>query len=272
MSQQPSTDQPKKVQSYFVTGTGRCGTMLLAKLFSLSQQTECVHEQYFRHQSMISFYRDDDFSSYRTDIESALWPAIAEQVSRGKSLGVSSGHMYFSVSYLHKLLGASTRFILLVRRPENFVRSALARGFFDESHPRYCAIIEPHPSSSIFTRWNGATPFEKCLWYWNMVNRRTMEAFSQMPTTMYRIVRIEDLSLNICRGLCDFLQLYDIGDDDIRTILSRRINVTPSLEFEDAEVNTNSVPMTTKPYEEWTYKQKATLETYAGELRSELYP
>lgn len=151
----------KKVRAYFITGTGRCGTKLFAKLFSLSNITVCEHEEVFRHESMLRFYMDSNQKYYIEDIKNALLPRIKSCVQKGKSYGVSSTFVCLAVPLLYSLFGESVRFVLLVRKPEEFVRSALARGFFDKKHPNACIQILPNPANEVFKIWNYITPFEK---------------------------------------------------------------------------------------------------------------
>ena len=50
---------------------------------------------------------------------------------------------------LARQFGARVRLALIVRRPDTFVGSALARGFFDPSHPTPCEHVRPSPASAV---------------------------------------------------------------------------------------------------------------------------
>ena len=259
-----------KVKCYFITGTGRCGTKLFAKLFSLSKNSVCEHEKLFRHISMVKFYRDNDCGSYLDDINSHVVPKVESYAQRDKSYGISSGHLYFSIYYLYRVFGRSARFILLVRRPEEFVRSALARGFFDPDHPNSCIQIFPNPADDMFDKWDVTSPFEKCLWYWRLVNQFVLYGLRRMPKDIYKIVRIEDVNVGLVKQLCEFLELSDIRTEAIEATLAQRVNASPCL-GDERDVNQMSLPITFEPIEKWNDFQLSLLEKYTGELREQLY-
>lgn len=50
---------------------------------------------------------------------------------------------------LARQFGARVRLALIVRRPDTVVGSALARGFFDPSHPKPCEHVRPSPASAV---------------------------------------------------------------------------------------------------------------------------
>ena len=259
-----------KVKCYFVTGTGRCGTKLFSKLFSLSDNSLCEHEKYFRHASMIKFYRNNDFSSFLEDINLHIIPTVNYFNKLNKSYGISSGHMFFSIPYLYHIFGENVRFILLVRRPEEFVRSALARGFFDPNHPHSCIQLLPNPRNPIFKKWGAISPFEKCLWYWNLVNQFVISEFHKMPKNIYRIVKIEDVDTDLVKQLCNFLELFDVKEEEIQKVLAQRINASPGL-GDESDINPYSLPISLEPIERWNNFQLSLLERYTGQLCSKLY-
>ena len=258
------------LKCFLVTGTGRCGTKLFSKLLSLGRDSICEHEKIFRHESMVRFHRENDFSWYLDDIHLRFIPTVELYNRQGKIYGVSSGHMYFSIPYLYRILSDHARFILLVRSPEEFVRSALARGFFDSSHPHPCVQILPSREDTILGRWDVASPFEKNLWYWALVNQFVISQFQVMPERIYRIVRIEDVNEELVNELCDFLELKDVKEEHIRTVLAQRVNASPGL-GDDSDLNPYSQPIILGPKEEWSDCQLSLLEQYAGRLWRDLY-
>jgi|19_taG_2_1085344.scaffolds.fasta_scaffold00724_10 hypothetical protein len=216
------------LKPYFITGTGRCGTMLLSRLFSLGENSHCDHESHFRHQSLLHYYRGNgEMTSFREDIEHSLIPTLKEHGRNGKNYGVSSGHLYFAIPELVQRFGTSAKFILLIRKPEAFVQSALARGFFNPSHPHACMQLYPHPRDEIYPHWATTTPFERCLWYWELVNSFVLNEFQKLPDSQVHIVRIEDLNAEKAMDLCNFIGATDILEDRVKELLSYRINATP---------------------------------------------
>ncbi len=258
------------VKCYFLTGTGRCGTKLFSVLLSMADNSLCEHEKIFRHKSMLRLYLNNDFSYYLKDINSHLIPKVKSFNNTNKSYGISSGHMYFSIPYLYSIFGESVRFILLVRRPEEFVRSALARGFFDSNHPHSCIQILPNKQDAMFEKWDRLSPFEKNLWYWKLVNEFVVNEFNKLPKNIYKIIKIEDINPALIRELCDFLELKTIKDKEINKTLVQRVNASPGL-GDESDLNPWSLPLPLRPVEEWDDFQLGLLDQYTNQLVSKIY-
>jgi hypothetical protein len=258
-------------ETFFITGTGRCGTMLLARLLNESRSAACDHEKYFRHKSMIDHYECKDMSGFEDDIFNSFEPQRIRLRNEGKRLGVSSGHLYFAIPRLWEIYESRARFILLVRRPDEFVRSAMARGFFDPSHPNYCNQITPAPDEPIASRWMDISVIERNLWYWTMVNRFVLDAFGKIPRGFWRIIRIEELNSAAVLDVCGFLGITDIKHKTIADMLGRRINSSPGLPGAH-DPNPYSLPISIPPLAEWNEDQKDLLNGYTSDLVRRLYP
>ncbi|GEM_PF-5201734 len=255
---------------FFITGTGRCGTMLLARLFDRATNGVCEHETIFRHESMIAYHARADAGEYDRDIRKALMLRVERERAAGTIFGVSSGHCHFAIPRLHERLGEGARFVLIIRKPEDFVRSALARGFFDPAHPSHCEQILPNPADPIASRWDEANPLEKCLWYWSLVNGMAIANVETLPPHLWRILRMEDFSPETLCDLAAFLGLEGITGELAADALSRGVNISPGGE-RSGEVNPHSLPPTLGAIDTWTDQQVVLLEHYCGRLRSHWY-
>ncbi|MGK7346167.1 MAG: hypothetical protein ACNS63_10220 [Candidatus Nitrospinota bacterium M3_3B_026] len=160
------TDCPESHGAYFVTGTGRCGTMLLSRLLSFGENTRCVHERSVRTDLMKEAYHAGSMSLFHKEVGRSTRPLVEESNANGLSYGECSGHLYFLFPEIFREFGGDrVKFVLLVRRPDTFVASALARGFFDDTHPHGLEHVRPPKASEIGRAWDSMTPFDKCLWY-----------------------------------------------------------------------------------------------------------
>ncbi len=261
--------QPTSPRCYFITGTGRCGTMLLARLLDRAANGVCEHEAVFRHESMVACHARGDWSHYERDIAGPLARRLAELRGSGLILGISSGHCHFAIPRLYERLGAAARFVLVIRKPEDFTRSALARGMFDASHPNYCDQIVPHADEPMARRWERASPLERCLWYWTLVNEHVLASFAVMPESCWRVVRMEDFSPGVLCDLAAFVGLRGISVELAEEVLSSGVNITPG--SRSGEVNPNSLPATLGPLDTWTDDEVRLLDLYCGRLRSQWY-
>jgi hypothetical protein len=112
--------------------------------------------------------------------------------------------------------------------------------------------------------------FEKCLWYWNMVNELILNIFSNLNPNIYHIVNIEKINVKTVKALCEFLELNDISEDLIEQVLSKRVNASPG-EKDIRSVNPYATQKTLEPFIKWNALQKMQLREYVGNLRTKLY-
>lgn len=258
---------------FFLTGTGRCGTMLLARMLSAANDAHCDHEKCFRHSSFMSFHQHGDATGFEQDIHYRLKPQIAQHRRLGKLYGVSSAHLCFAIPQLYQQFGDRARFILMVRRPEDFARSALARGFFDPDHPHYCDQLQPHADDPIHARWRDSSPLERCLWYWQTVNGWVLDRFAQWPQQSWRVVRMEELSVPVVADLCRWLGIEGLSEATIAANLSRPVNTSPvNDQARAAHDNPRSHAITLPPVQTWSPAQRSLLDRYTQPLRDQLYP
>lgn len=257
-------------ECFFITGTGRCGTMLLARLLNRAANGICEHNAVFRHDSMVEFHARETPAAYEHDIRNALMLRLERERIVGLIYGIASGYCHFALPRLFDRLGDAARYVLILRKPEEFARSALARGFFDPEHPNYCEQIQPHPAEAIAHRWQDATPLEKCLWYWALVNGKALANMEMLPSHLCRVIRMEDFSVEILCDLARFLGLTGITKAMVTETLALGVNISPGSE-RSGEVNPYSLSRKLGPVETWTDQQIVLLEHYCGKLRSEWY-
>ena len=250
---------------FFITGTGRSGTMLLSRLFSLGTGFKCEHEQYFLHKSMAEFIELNDARGYKRDIESLKQANFEGSIT---NFGVSSGHMCFALPLVAENLGHKFKTFITVRPPVNFVRSALSRGFFDPSHPHYLEQIRPSETDPIYVRWQIASPFEKCLWYWNIVNNSLLDFLEETSPDEYKITNIEQLNLEDAIELCRFAGFQSINVREIKVLLAKKVNATPAPGLEIAQLNPYSLPPQLPDLCDWTDQELEQLDQYTTATRS----
>jgi len=263
----------QRVGCYFVTGTGRCGSMLLSKVLSTATNTHCNHEHSVPTLLMKDAYARSDVAELNAVSGAAIDELVAAHAKRGESYGECSSHLFLVLPELYRRYGVSARFALVVRRPDTFVGSALARGFFDPSHPKPCEHVRPSQATEVGSQWTELTPFEKCLWYWNMVNSTVLETFRGLPASQVRVIRMEDLGLAEIGRLFEFLGLdgFVSRQDEIRGLLGMRVNASPGL-GDDRSLNPWSQKISIHDARAWNSNQRETFLRRAAPLARVLYP
>jgi len=264
-------DKESQVRCYFLTGTGRCGTMLLSRILNTGSNTHCDHEKSACYAKLRDAYLNDDYSSLNAEIQSVVEPLVQSHNQSGIIYGESSGLLYMMYQELYRRFGTAARFILLVRRPEDFVVSALARGFFDPSHPYSLEHIRARQDTDIGMQWDSVTPFEKCLWYWREVNSIVMSFFSRIDSRLWRVMRIEDISVDSCSELFDFVGIQGFDATRVKSLLEVRVNATPGTETNEI-ANPRSRPRTVGGSPNWTAEQQEAYKRWIEPVVRDFYP
>ena len=258
------------VDAYFVTGTGRCGTRMLAEVLSLSANSRCRHEQSFTYTSLVESFHGNE-SCWDPDITDRLLPSLLGDRREQRVFGECSGLAYLALERLWRELGERARYVLVVRHPATFVPSAVARGFFDPEHPYPLEHLRPKPSDPLVVRWRDMRPAERCLWYWHTVNAHVLDVFARMPAWMTRVVRMEDIDAALIADLYDFLGLQGYDSDTVTAMLTRRINATPGQGDDQQSVNPWSVASRALP-PGWERDCRDAWDEWAEPLLATLYP
>ena len=213
---------------------------------------------------MVDFVEKNDRSGYLSDIDSLINFSLNNDVT---NFGVSSGHMCFALPSISDSLGSKFKTFVTVRPPENFVVSALCRGFFDPSHPYYLEQIRPNKEDKMASNWEVASPFEKCLWYWNIVNRSLLKFIEEISPNEYRLINIEQLNLDAAAELCRYVGFKSIDFASIAELLDKKVNATPKLGLESHSLNPYSRPSQLPEPIEWSDEQKELVQNYTYTIR-----
>ncbi|TAN56411.1 MAG: hypothetical protein EPN20_18805 [Magnetospirillum sp.] len=263
--------RPRDVSCYFLTGTGRCGTMLLSRILSAGSDSHCNHEHSITTSKMKEAYYTGDFIELNKEVEAVIAPVVKKHNDGGRSYGECSGHLYFVLEEIYRVFGMSTRFALITRRPDEFVRSALARGFFDSSHPHGLEHLRPNPADPVGAKWAEMSPVEKCLWYWTFVNETTLATFRGFDPGISRVVRMEDITVDLCRDLYQFFGIDGFNVAKVADLLEVRINASPGIAA-SAELNPWSQNITLPPASQWPESYRLAARRYLGPTALDLYP
>lgn len=195
--QDAGEDILEKCAPCFTLSAGRSGTMTLAQLGALSPQLESVHEP-------LPHLLTESFLCHRGDVgDAAFWDAVIAEARdwpirnayrKGRNWFETNNRLTFLAPHLAQRYPQS-RFIVLVRHPEAFAESAIARGYYKD-HVWDFARIRPQPLDPDHDRWPQMSQLEKVGWLW----RSTYEIADRLSETIdperLLLVRSEDLFQN----------------------------------------------------------------------------
>lgn len=225
----------KKKHPFFVIGTGRCGTTLLAKILNTSSDSTCYHQKTkMTYDDIINAYHFEENSNATRKIISNLKKEMEFIEQNSKIYGESSNHLFFLPNHISFDREFEPFYIFLIREPISFIKSALARGFYDEKHPHpFMNALLPKDSDPISKVWNKLTPEFKCLWYWMAKNDYTLVNLAKnVSEKRWRIILFENIAdQSVYEQLFSFLELSDYNNckEKINQLLTMKVNATPTI-------------------------------------------
>jgi hypothetical protein len=163
-----------------ITGTGRSGTGMLARLFGGHHEFRVSYllEKYCRG-NPDPFGRFNDRLAAVLDLHQGIEPASF----------VDSSNLYIHMLDAVHALNPDARIIVGVRDGRDFARSAITRGW----HLRDSFDCIPPEGSAASARWPVMTPVERAAWIWTSRNEIALGMLEKIPADRRMIVRIEEL-------------------------------------------------------------------------------
>lgn len=204
-------------QIAFAIGTGRCGTKFIYKVFDLEPNVASVHE---RNPLNETFHRYCKWYDIPVDSEGFLHTKETEiqaDLNKFQFSFEASAHLSLSVEELYQRFNA--KLILLVRTPHEVVNSYLRKGWYERSVIRGDPNLPPSyqeskhfhhflgrivPSGQKFQQWQQMTRVGKLAWFWNALNEKVLEQFKNIPSSNWRIYKLENLSYDKYLEITEF--------------------------------------------------------------------
>ena len=202
----------------FAIGTGRCGTNFIYRVFDLEPQVASSHE---RHRFNDTFHRYCKWYNIAIDHEGFLTQkerGIRDDLSHCRVSFEASSYLSLSINELYRRFDA--KFILLVRAPERVVNSYLRKGWYEHpivradanKPPSYQETSSFHhflgrlvPSHKKFYTWQTMSRVGKIAWYWSALNASILTQFSNIPSTHWRIQKLEEFSYESFLKIANFV-------------------------------------------------------------------
>ena len=154
----------EKAAPCFVLSTGRCGTMLLDKIFNKHSQIRSFHEPspelvYFSKYAYIHHADHDD--QLRMLVDGARYDVIRDSYMLDKMYTETNNRITF-FAYQLTTLYPRARFVHLVRHPFRFIESGLKRQWYSGIHLHDEGRIVPADPKAV--GWEKIERIEKIAW------------------------------------------------------------------------------------------------------------
>lgn len=234
----------KDTKPFFVVGSGRCGTLAIARALNMYDDVECQHEYVIQHtqpMAMVSAMRPN---AGKTPV---IWNNIYESAiyySEYKLWGECSNKASWAIRPLNELF-PDAKFIHIVRDGRKVVSSFYHKLAMECYDPRSVNIMmdwlelkEPIIPPIEKKYWWPLPPnareldqFSLMCWHWEAINEHILSSFAKLDKSRTRFFQLEDLVSNpkYWQSLTDFLGLP--CNDAAFASLKRPHNVTEPIDY-----------------------------------------
>lgn len=222
-----------------VTGTGRCGTGTLARMFG-------GHHEFRVHYILDKYFlRTDPVSTPFDTIEKRIAAMLDLHQGIDRRTFIDSSNLYIHfIDALH-LLEPSAKFILSVRNGKDFVRSAHSRRW----HEQNVFGTVPPRGDPFHPKWRSMSPLQKNAWIWVYRNKKALEGLRKVPEGQKVIVKIEDIRKEETLQKFEVFSGIEVKE---RRWAEEGFNANPSFDL--------------LPKEEWTDAMHREFDEIAGEM------
>lgn len=198
------SELPIDISPVFVLSTGRCGTVTLTSLMSLSPAIQAYHEPNPKLVSDSYLY----YNNLMSDRSNEFWNGLIIYARRSLMLRAHwLDRVYFESNNRITLLAdliisnfPKAKFVHLIRHPYDFVRSAMNNGYYKYNSWDF-ARIHPLPTENTFFNWNDISRIEKCAWLWNQTNLHILKILEKVNYERKLFLKAEDIFS------CNFLEI-----------------------------------------------------------------
>ncbi|HYA12848.1 MAG TPA: tetratricopeptide repeat protein, partial [Syntrophales bacterium] len=212
-----------KIEAFFVLSTGRCGTHTLAKILSLSKKVKMHHHPnpVMGNESTFLWKGDVNKSDVSRQI---LSPLISEASKDGLVHGSITPELTLFTDVIAQKL-PNSKFLILVRHPYQFVRSALKQNYY-QGHSDDSLRLQPSKSSEFYSKWKGLSQIEKICWLWVETYKWILEVISKLNKQRYLIIHFEDIQSGSSKiqEIFEFLNIDGYCEKDVKQILEMSLN------------------------------------------------
>ena len=237
----------------FFLSTGRTGTKWFANLFKQQKQLITFHQAVPTLAIQNKFYYNilnDKTLSEKTkyEIGKEIFLAAREEYllysyKTQKNFLETNNDMLFFAEVIAKLI-PNSKFVHIYRHPGDFVRSGLARGWYQDN------IVEQKMIKPNIANWQQLNRIEKIAWLWNESNTFIENFKQKIDKNRIFELNFSSFSIQDIMQLANFIGIK-LNEKKINKLKNKKINTQP-----------NPYPK----YKDWTEKDKNTLKNICGKL------
>lgn len=231
----------KDQKAIFVLSTGRVGTQTLARILTQSSKTIGFHEPTPKLYSLSkeAFYNSEE---ERIEIASEAYNLLRKDHLKfatllNKRYVETSPQNTFLGPAIKKLL-PNSKFIHLIRKPEDVILSGINRGWYSGHNYDKFRIL-PKTDSVFFDKWKSFSQLEKNVWLWTETNNWIKKFVSKLPEGDSFLLHSEKM-FNNEKGFEELFSVFGIDNikvGSIKKILAKKLNKNSSHQVETITIS-----------------------------------
>ncbi|MGO9139661.1 MAG: sulfotransferase [Syntrophales bacterium] len=205
-------------EAFFVLSSGRCGSKTLNEVLNTAENVRSFHAARpdMGKRALDAFCNRIDKKEFLSNYP---YPLIKQTSKDGFVFGETTPAITAFSDVLAETI-PKAKFVILVRDPLTFCRSALFQNFY-HGHIDDTYRFTPLKDTDAFIQWKKKSQIEKICWLWNETFNFVEGATENLDKDRLMVLRFEDLFGNIqtlCR-LFDFLNLKGFSSSIVSKVL-----------------------------------------------------
>lgn len=210
-------------EAFFVLSSGRCGSKTLNDVLNTADNVRSFHtSKSDMGQGAVDAFRNGlDKKAFLSNYH---YPLIQRTAKEGYIFGETTPAI---TPFADVFAGTipKAKFVILVRNPLAFTRSALFQNFY-HGHTDDPYRFSPSKDTEAYIQWRKKSQVEKICWLWNEIYDQVERATEKLDQESFMVLRFEDLfgNIQILSNLFDFLNLKGFSSSRVAEALKVKRN------------------------------------------------
>ncbi|HAJ27407.1 MAG TPA: hypothetical protein DCG53_09230 [Syntrophus sp. (in: bacteria)] len=210
-------------ESFFVLSSGRCGSKTLNEVINTAENVRSFHTSRpeVGQGSLEAFWNRIDKKEFLSNYH---YPLIQQTSKDGFVFGETSPAITAFSDVLAETI-PKAKFVILVRDPLTFTRSALFQNFY-HGHGDDTYRFTPSKDTDTYIQWKKKSQADKICWLWNEFNNLIEKVTENLDQDRFMVLHFEDLFGNVrtIRKLFDFLNLKGFSSSRVSEVIKVKRN------------------------------------------------
>ena len=210
-------------EAFFILSSGRCGIKTLNEVINTAENVKSFHatNPEIGQGALDAFWNRIDKKEF---LSNYCYPLIRQAAKDGVVFGETTPAITAFSDVLTESI-PKAKFIILVRDPLTFARSALLQNFY-HGHPDDSYRFTPPKNTDAYIQWKKMSQVEKICWLWNEFYNLIEKTTENLNKDRFVVLHYEDLfgDIQTISRLFDFLNLKGFSSSHVSEVLRVKRN------------------------------------------------